>query len=109
MSGDLAFLCSLAAESCSFTDGFVFLLSFKGDRTTTFPSNLLGRQHFLKLLLRQIQNSNVFEGPDGSKNLALDSQGTRPGLLTMIPFYELDCIRTRTRSDVSASCVHSSA
>lgn len=33
------------------------------------------KQHFLKLLMQQIQDSVVFEGPEGSKNLALDSQG----------------------------------
>lgn len=46
---------------------------------TTFPSTLpnsnTAKQYFLKLLMQQIQDSVVFEGPDGSKNLALDSQG----------------------------------
>lgn len=36
----------------------------------------MAKQYFLKLLVQQIQDSVVFEGPDGSKNLALNSQGT---------------------------------
>lgn len=81
MSGDLVSLCWLTAESGSSTDGLFFLLSFKGNLQTSFPSSLLGRdasrQHFLKLLVQQIRDSVVFEGPDGSKNLALDSQGKK--------------------------------
>ncbi|XP_015248024.1 PREDICTED: G2/M phase-specific E3 ubiquitin-protein ligase [Cyprinodon variegatus] len=38
------------------------------------------RKHFLKLLMEQIQNSVVFEGPSSSKNLALDSQALREDL-----------------------------
>lgn len=61
------------------------LLSFKDVQQTSLPSSHLGgeaaRQHFLKLLLQQIQDSQVFEGPDGSKNLALDPQGTNPELI----------------------------
>lgn len=45
-----------------------------------FASSLLdgdtARQYFLKQLMQQVQESVVFEGPDGSKNLALNSQGT---------------------------------
>lgn len=81
MSGDLASPCWLTAESGRFTDGLFFLLSFKGDLQTSFSRSLSGRdasrQHFLKLLMQQIQDSEVFEGPDGSKNLALDSQGKK--------------------------------
>lgn len=59
----------------------VYLLHrFTDDRGTTFPSSLLdgdtAKQYFLKQLMQQIQDSEVFEGPDSSKNLALDSQGT---------------------------------
>lgn len=39
------------------------------------------RQYFLKLLHQQIQDSVVFEGPCGSKNLALDAQGESLGPL----------------------------
>lgn len=35
----------------------------------------MARQYFLKLLVQQIEDSVLFEGPGGSKNLALDSQG----------------------------------
>uniref|UniRef100_A0A3B3YY10 HECT domain-containing protein n=1 Tax=Poecilia mexicana TaxID=48701 RepID=A0A3B3YY10_9TELE len=38
------------------------------------------RKYFLDLLMQQIQNSVVFEGPSGSKNLALDSQALREDL-----------------------------
>ncbi|XP_011618350.2 G2/M phase-specific E3 ubiquitin-protein ligase isoform X1 [Takifugu rubripes] len=66
-------------------------VSFKGDLQTTFPSSLLGRdasrQHFLKLLMQQIQDSEVFEGPDGSKNLALDSQALRDDL-----YFDVGCL-----------------
>lgn len=61
------------------------LRSFKDEQKTAFPSSHLGgqaaRQHFLKLLVQQIQESEVFEGPRGSKNLALDSRGTRPDFI----------------------------
>lgn len=58
------------------------VLSFKDVRQTSFPSSHLGgeaaRQHFLELLMQQIQDSEVFEGPDGCRNLALDSRGADP-------------------------------
>ncbi|KAM8913942.1 G2/M phase-specific E3 ubiquitin-protein ligase isoform 1-T2 [Spinachia spinachia] len=57
---------------------------FKDPQMTTFPSSLqqgdTDRQYFLKLLVQQIQDSVVFEGPEGSKNLALDSQALRDDL-----------------------------
>ncbi|KAK1893592.1 G2/M phase-specific E3 ubiquitin-protein ligase [Dissostichus eleginoides] len=40
----------------------------------------MAKQHFLKLLVQQIQDSEVFEGPEGSKNLALDSKALRDDL-----------------------------
>uniref|UniRef100_A0A8C4H7H2 G2/M-phase specific E3 ubiquitin protein ligase n=1 Tax=Dicentrarchus labrax TaxID=13489 RepID=A0A8C4H7H2_DICLA len=45
------------------------------------------RQGFLKLLLQQIQDSVVFEGPEGSKNLALDSQALREDL-----YFDVGCL-----------------
>ncbi|XP_034721495.1 G2/M phase-specific E3 ubiquitin-protein ligase-like, partial [Etheostoma cragini] len=83
----------------SFT--FLFVSSspsrFK-DGQTTFPSSLQGgdaaRQYFLELLVQQIQDSAVFEGPDGSKNLALDSQALREDL-----YYDVGCL-------LSLSLVH---
>lgn len=61
------------------------LSRFADDHQIAFPSSLWNsdtdKQYFLKLLVQQIQDSVVFEGPDGSKNLALDSQGMR-SLLT---------------------------
>lgn len=41
----------------------------------------MSKQYFLKLLLQQIHDLVVFEGPCGSKNLALDSQGRNEELL----------------------------
>ncbi|XP_042356642.1 G2/M phase-specific E3 ubiquitin-protein ligase [Plectropomus leopardus] len=64
---------------------------FKDDQQTTFPSSLQGsdtaRQYFLKLLVQQIQDSVVFEGPDGSKNMALDSQALRDDL-----YFDVGCL-----------------
>ncbi|KAM4625242.1 G2/M phase-specific E3 ubiquitin-protein ligase [Polymixia lowei] len=64
---------------------------FKGDQKTLFPSCPSGsdaaRRHFLKLLVQQIQNCAVFEGPDGSKNLALDSQALREDL-----YFDVGCL-----------------
>ncbi|XP_053192174.1 G2/M phase-specific E3 ubiquitin-protein ligase [Scomber japonicus] len=45
------------------------------------------RQYFLKLLVQQIQDSVVFEGPDGSKNLALNSQALRDDL-----YFDVGCL-----------------
>lgn len=57
-----------------------------------YPSSLLhedtARQNFLKKLMQQIQESLVFEGPEGSKNLSLNSKGTsrnHPAENTFIP------------------------
>ncbi|KAM3593985.1 uncharacterized protein V6R79_000255 [Siganus canaliculatus] len=63
---------------------------FKEDQRTAFPSSLGGdtaRQYFLKMLVEQIQDSEVFEGPDGSKNLALDAQALREDL-----YFDVGCL-----------------
>ncbi|KAK9534120.1 hypothetical protein VZT92_009189 [Zoarces viviparus] len=64
---------------------------FKDDQLTAFPSSPrdsdAARKYFLKLLVQQIQNSVVFEGPDGSKNLALDSQAVREDL-----YFDVGCL-----------------
>ncbi|XP_042243967.1 G2/M phase-specific E3 ubiquitin-protein ligase [Thunnus maccoyii] len=64
---------------------------FKDDQQTAFPSSLcdgdMARQYFLKLLVQQIQDSVVFEGPDGSKNLALDSQALREDV-----YFDVGCL-----------------
>uniref|UniRef100_H3CA88 G2/M-phase specific E3 ubiquitin protein ligase n=1 Tax=Tetraodon nigroviridis TaxID=99883 RepID=H3CA88_TETNG len=66
-------------------------VSFKDVRQTSFPSSHLGgeaaRQHFLELLMQQIQDSEVFEGPDGCRNLALDSRALRDDL-----YYDVGCL-----------------
>ncbi|XP_039992979.1 G2/M phase-specific E3 ubiquitin-protein ligase isoform X1 [Xiphias gladius] len=64
---------------------------FKDEKQAAFPSSLrdgeTARLYFLKLLVRQIQDSVVFEGPDGSKNLALDSQALREDL-----YFDVGCL-----------------
>ncbi|XP_061599505.1 G2/M phase-specific E3 ubiquitin-protein ligase [Cololabis saira] len=45
------------------------------------------RQYFLELLMQQIQDSVVFEGPCASKNLALDSQALREDL-----YFDIGCL-----------------
>ncbi|XP_054469569.1 G2/M phase-specific E3 ubiquitin-protein ligase isoform X2 [Anoplopoma fimbria] len=64
---------------------------FKDNQLTAFPSSLqdsdMAKQYFLKLLVQQIQDSVVFEGPDGSKNLALDSQALREDL-----YFDVGCL-----------------
>ncbi|XP_065822271.1 G2/M phase-specific E3 ubiquitin-protein ligase [Labrus bergylta] len=64
---------------------------FKDKQLTTLPSSLqdsnTARQYFLKLLVQQIQDSEVFEGPEGSRNLALDSQALRDDL-----YFDIGCL-----------------
>nr|XP_046269770.1 G2/M phase-specific E3 ubiquitin-protein ligase isoform X2 [Scatophagus argus] len=64
---------------------------FKDNQLTAFPSSLqdsdTARLHFLKLLMQQIQDSEVFEGPNGSKNLALNSQALRDDL-----YFDVGCL-----------------
>ncbi|KAL3049776.1 hypothetical protein OYC64_009099 [Pagothenia borchgrevinki] len=64
---------------------------FKDSLQISFPSSLqdseMAKQHFLKLLVQQIQDSEVFEGPEGSKNLALDSKALRDDL-----YFDAGCL-----------------
>ncbi|CAL8298530.1 unnamed protein product [Arctogadus glacialis] len=57
---------------------------FKDGPETPFPScpggSEAATQWFLKQLVQQIQSCEVFEGPDGHKNLALDAEAMRGGL-----------------------------
>ncbi|CAL8283206.1 unnamed protein product [Lota lota] len=57
---------------------------FKDGQKTLFPScpgsSEAATQYFLKQLVQQIQRCEVFEGPDGHKNLALDSKALREDL-----------------------------
>ncbi|KAM3842528.1 G2/M phase-specific E3 ubiquitin-protein ligase [Diretmus argenteus] len=66
------------------------VLGFKED-LGQFPSCPSGsdaaKRYFLKLLVQQIKNSVVFEGPDWSKNLALDSQALREDL-----YFDVGCL-----------------
>ncbi|CAJ1074868.1 G2/M phase-specific E3 ubiquitin-protein ligase [Xyrichtys novacula] len=66
-------------------------ISFKDGEQTAFPSSLrennTARHYFLKVLMQQIQDCGVFEGPEGSKNLALDSQALRDDL-----YFDVGCL-----------------
>ncbi|CAN9501943.1 unnamed protein product [Ophioblennius macclurei] len=58
---------------------------FTGTQLATAPPRSLwdddtARRYFTKLLVQQIQDCEVFEGPDTSKNLRLDSQAVRDDL-----------------------------
>nr|XP_057946429.1 G2/M phase-specific E3 ubiquitin-protein ligase-like [Doryrhamphus excisus]XP_057946430.1 G2/M phase-specific E3 ubiquitin-protein ligase-like [Doryrhamphus excisus] len=61
------------------------------DEQQKFPnspwSSDMARQYFYKLLVQQIQDSALFEGPDGCKNLALDSQALRDDL-----YFDAGCL-----------------
>ncbi|KAM9356108.1 G2/M phase-specific E3 ubiquitin-protein ligase [Pholidichthys leucotaenia] len=64
---------------------------FKDETQTAFSKcqqdSNSGRQYFLKLLMQQIQESVVFEGPEGYKNLALDSKALREDL-----YFDIGCL-----------------
>ncbi|XP_068608325.1 G2/M phase-specific E3 ubiquitin-protein ligase [Brachionichthys hirsutus] len=64
---------------------------FKDSQWSTLPGSLqdgdTARKCFLKLLVQHIQDSVLFEGPDGSKNLALDSQALRQDL-----YFDAGCL-----------------
>ncbi|XP_006785937.1 G2/M phase-specific E3 ubiquitin-protein ligase [Neolamprologus brichardi] len=64
---------------------------FKDIDQTPLPNNLwdsdTAKEYFLKLLMQQIQECVVFEGPDGSKNLALDSEALREDL-----YFDVGCL-----------------
>ncbi|KAM9708988.1 G2/M phase-specific E3 ubiquitin-protein ligase [Menidia menidia] len=66
-------------------------IRFIEEQPIAFPSSLTdpntARQYFFKLLMQQIQESVVFEGPCGSKNLALDSQALREDL-----YFDVGCL-----------------
>ncbi|XP_017295885.1 G2/M phase-specific E3 ubiquitin-protein ligase [Kryptolebias marmoratus] len=62
---------------------------FKDEQHTAFSSSHedASRKYFLKLLVQQIQDSVVFEGPNGSKYLTLDSQALRDDL-----YFDIGCL-----------------
>uniref|UniRef100_A0AAX7UPB2 PHD-type domain-containing protein n=1 Tax=Astatotilapia calliptera TaxID=8154 RepID=A0AAX7UPB2_ASTCA len=68
-----------------------YLSRFKDIDQTPLPNNLwdsdTAKEYFLKLLMQQIQECVVFEGPDGSKNLALDSEALREDL-----YFDVGCL-----------------
>ncbi|XP_029972907.1 G2/M phase-specific E3 ubiquitin-protein ligase [Salarias fasciatus] len=59
-------------------------IRFTGTKLTPVPRSLLDDdtawRYFLKLLVQQIQDCEVFEGPESHKNLRLDSQAVRDDL-----------------------------
>uniref|UniRef100_A0A3B4ZLE1 G2/M-phase specific E3 ubiquitin protein ligase n=1 Tax=Stegastes partitus TaxID=144197 RepID=A0A3B4ZLE1_9TELE len=93
VSGRLASLCCVSFLTCVSSSPVSHLCGsrFTGEQQTAFPSSPQGddsaRQHFLKLLVQQIQDCVVFEGPDGAKNLALNSQALREDL-----YFDVGCL-----------------
>ncbi|XP_075883846.1 G2/M phase-specific E3 ubiquitin-protein ligase [Nelusetta ayraudi] len=64
---------------------------FKDSQGSLYPSSLLhedaARQNFLRKLMQQIQESLVFEGPNGSKNLSLNSKALHEDL-----YFDVGCL-----------------
>ncbi|XP_069573817.1 G2/M phase-specific E3 ubiquitin-protein ligase [Brachyistius frenatus] len=92
VSGDQALSAGLdLVRRTDFDPTHTLSVRFKDKLRTTFLSSLrdgdTARQYFLKLLVQQIQDSVMFEGPDGSKNLALDSQALREDL-----YFDVGCL-----------------
>ncbi|XP_038585264.1 G2/M phase-specific E3 ubiquitin-protein ligase [Micropterus salmoides] len=92
VSGDQALSAGVElVRRADFDPTHTLSVRFKDDQQTAFPSSLrdsdAARQFFLKLLIQQIQDSVVFEGPDGYKNLALDSQALREDL-----YFDVGCL-----------------
>ncbi|KAK2892291.1 G2/M phase-specific E3 ubiquitin-protein ligase isoform X1 [Channa argus] len=92
VSGDQALTAGLdLVRRTDFDPTNTLSIRFKYEQQTTFPSSLWetdsAKQHFLKLLVQQIQESVVFEGPDGFKNLALNSEALREDL-----YFDVGCL-----------------
>ncbi|XP_072221279.1 G2/M phase-specific E3 ubiquitin-protein ligase [Leuresthes tenuis] len=92
VNGDQALSAGLElVRRADFNPSHTLSIRFIDEHQTAFPSSLLDRntakQYFLKLLMQQIQDSVAFEGPYGSKNLALDSQALRDDL-----YFDLGCL-----------------
>ncbi|XP_053700466.1 G2/M phase-specific E3 ubiquitin-protein ligase isoform X1 [Synchiropus splendidus] len=64
---------------------------FRDEARTSFPSSpwlrVAARQRFLEQLVGQIQNSAVFEGPEGCKSLRLDSRALADDL-----YFDVGCL-----------------
>ncbi|XP_063765618.1 G2/M phase-specific E3 ubiquitin-protein ligase isoform X2 [Eleginops maclovinus] len=92
VDGDQALSAGVAlVRRANFDPTHTLSVRFKGPLLTAFPSSLqdseMAKQHFLKMLVQQIQDSVVFEGPQGSKNLALNSQALRDDL-----YFDVGCL-----------------
>ncbi|XP_028251337.1 G2/M phase-specific E3 ubiquitin-protein ligase [Parambassis ranga] len=92
VSGDQALSAGLdLVRRTDFDPTHTLSVRFKDEQQTAFPSSLwdsnMARQHFLKLVVQQIKESVVFEGPDRSKNLALDTQALREDL-----YFDAGCL-----------------
>ncbi|XP_074548313.1 G2/M phase-specific E3 ubiquitin-protein ligase [Halichoeres trimaculatus] len=92
VDGDQALFAGLElVRRADFDPTHTLTVSFRNDQATVFPSSLQDsdatRQYFLKLLVQQIQDSVVFEGPEGSKNLALDSRALRDDV-----YFDVGCL-----------------
>ncbi|XP_069391325.1 G2/M phase-specific E3 ubiquitin-protein ligase isoform X1 [Paralichthys olivaceus] len=92
VSGSQALLAALdLVRRPNFDPTCTLSVRFNDEKQSAFPSSLgdsqTARQYFLKLLVQQIQDSAVFEGPDGSKNLALDYKALREDL-----YFDVGCL-----------------
>ncbi|XP_056152276.1 G2/M phase-specific E3 ubiquitin-protein ligase [Lampris incognitus] len=92
VNGDQALTAGLAlVRRTDFNPAHRLSVSFKGNQRTSFPNlpcySEAATRFFLKLLVQQIQNSVVFEGPEDFKNLALDAQALREDL-----YFDLGCL-----------------
>lgn len=73
-------------------------------------SNIRSQRRFLRCLVSKLQMSEIFEGPDGNKNLALNSKGRAllfPSIYACFDF--ISCIAPLTAPFKTKSfCVNSS-
>lgn len=61
-----------------FNPYYTLSVKFSKDKQS---NNIRNQRRFLRCLVSKLQMSEIFEGPDGSKNLALNSKGR-----TLFPF-----------------------
>lgn len=90
VSGDQALKSALElVKSSQFSPVKPLCVRFTASRRTPSPREPCTGdiRHFLRLLVRQIQSLTLFEGPDGAKNLSLDSQALREDV-----YYDVGCL-----------------
>ncbi|XP_037550720.1 G2/M phase-specific E3 ubiquitin-protein ligase [Nematolebias whitei] len=90
VNGDQALSAGLdLVRRTDFDPTHLLSIRFKDEQNTVFSSSHedTAKKYFLKLLIQQIQDSVVFEGPSGSKNLTLNSQALRDDL-----YFDVGCL-----------------